>query len=753
MLRTVAHLLLLVLLDQGPLLAQGEANIWYFGYIAGLDFNSGTPEILSNSQMIAFEGCASMADKNGNLLFYTDGVTVFNQLHQVMVNGNNLNGDYSTTQTLIVQQPRSSHVYYLFTQSAQAADPGFQYSVIDISLQNGLGEVTDKNIPVYSLSTEKICAVNKSSAATWIMTHQWGNNRFAAFLLDTVGLSTTPVMSEAGTTLSGNTASTIGYMKFSPDGSKLAYAIDYDLSRVEVFDFNKYTGVVSNSLVLDSLIPGLGPYGIEFSPNSKILYAANEGLTEPGASHLYQWNLEAGSNENIINSKMEFGMLDNAGALQIAPDGKIYLAQTSTNYLGRINQPDSAGAACEFVQDYLEVGNLVHYGLPGFNQSFFQPVYFIVLGECLGDTTYFSITDLANVDSVCWNFDDPASGADSVSMEWQADHLFTSPGYFEVELIKYVNGVADTFYQTIEIFAAPEVDLGNDTSFCEGTVLELNAYLPGATYLWQDGSTNANFIVMQNGEFSVQVISSAGCIAADTVVISQNEAPEFFLGNDTSLCAGTSLVLDPENIGPIFLWQDGSVNSTLTVSNEGWYWVKITNQEGCSNADSIFVDIFPSPPVPTINYTNGVLISSVFLGNQWFYNGNPIPGANLNFYVPTQSGTYTVMVIDMYGCVAVSDALEVILVGIEEIQATENGLAVFPNPFEGEFTIRFPETLWGSQSEIALLNVHGQTFKKEWVEGMKEVTLSANGLPPGMYFLQVSIRELGFCQSVKLIAE
>src|ERR1700675_989300 len=63
---------------------QKEANIWYFGYEAGLDFNSGVPVALTNSAMDQFEGCSSIADSNGNLLFYTDGQTVWNKNHVQM---------------------------------------------------------------------------------------------------------------------------------------------------------------------------------------------------------------------------------------------------------------------------------------------------------------------------------------------------------------------------------------------------------------------------------------------------------------------------------------------------------------------------------------------------------------------------------------------------------------------------------------------------------------------------------------------
>src|SRR5256885_14257908 len=98
--------------------AQKEANIWYFGNYGGVDFNSGSPVVLTNSAMSAFEGCTSIANHNGQLLFYTDGMSVWNKNHQIMYNGMGLDGNSSSTQSgVIVPQPGAGNgnIYYIFT--------------------------------------------------------------------------------------------------------------------------------------------------------------------------------------------------------------------------------------------------------------------------------------------------------------------------------------------------------------------------------------------------------------------------------------------------------------------------------------------------------------------------------------------------------------------------------------------------------------------------------------------------------------
>ena len=85
--------------------SQQEASNWYFGYGAGIKFNTnGTITSLTNGQLNTLEGCASLSDSNGNLMFYTDGTTVYNKNHQIMLNGTGLKGHYSSTQSATILQ-------------------------------------------------------------------------------------------------------------------------------------------------------------------------------------------------------------------------------------------------------------------------------------------------------------------------------------------------------------------------------------------------------------------------------------------------------------------------------------------------------------------------------------------------------------------------------------------------------------------------------------------------------------------------
>src|SRR6218665_3184083 len=164
---------------QACLFSQLQTHKWYFGKNAGLDFATSPPTVLTGA-LNSYEGCASISDASGNLLFYTNGDTVYNSLHQVMVNGFNLGGSYSTTQSaIILKKPGSASLYYIFTADNCGFVDGLSYSIVDMTLQSGLGAVTIKNTQPYTPTTEKLCAVRHCNGTDfWVVTHGLSNNMF-----------------------------------------------------------------------------------------------------------------------------------------------------------------------------------------------------------------------------------------------------------------------------------------------------------------------------------------------------------------------------------------------------------------------------------------------------------------------------------------------------------------------------------------------------------------------------------------------
>lgn len=402
---------------------QGEANIWYFGQNAGLDFNSGSPVALTNGQLNTDEGCAVLSNTAGNLMMYTDGEIIYNANHQIMTNGGGLFGNWSSSQSAtIVPKPGSNNLFYVFTLDSYAGVNGFRYSVVDMSLDGGLGAVTsDKNVLVYTPSSEKLAVVKHTNGTDyWIVTHGWNNNTFNSHLLTSSGLSTIPIQSNVGIVTGGSTDNAWGCMKIAPNGSKLA--ICNSLINVQLFDFNISTGVVSNPITIYNTG---GSYGVEFSPNSELLYIS---VSNPPPYKIIQYDLNAIDITNSVNISYNSNIA--SGSLQIGPDGKIYFAEVFQSKLGVINNPNVVGAGCSVQYDAVDLGGKIcDLGLPTFATSFFYAPAIQLSSNCEGDNSNFSFLTNQTVLSASWNF-----GDGTTSNVISPTHTYTSSGTFPVSV-------------------------------------------------------------------------------------------------------------------------------------------------------------------------------------------------------------------------------------------------------------------------------------------------------------------------------
>ncbi len=157
---------------------------WYFGVGAGLDFSAGAPIAITGGQSASEFSCSSISNASGNLLFYTDGTNVWNKNNQVMPNGISLNGG-TNGRVLIVAQPLNDSIYYVFTTRVNPSPyTGFQYSIVNMNLQGGLGDVILKNDTVLLDSWEKIAAVKHANGVdVWITVSEIYTNKIYCYLL------------------------------------------------------------------------------------------------------------------------------------------------------------------------------------------------------------------------------------------------------------------------------------------------------------------------------------------------------------------------------------------------------------------------------------------------------------------------------------------------------------------------------------------------------------------------------------------
>ena len=520
--------------------SQKENNVWYFGNESGIDFNTAPPTVLTDGKMNAYEGCASVCDDTGKLLFYTNGSYVWNRNHLLMPNGKQLDGGSSSSQAvIIVKKPGSSFIYYIFTTAQRGTEDGLRYSIVNMQLENGLGDVTDKkNIPIVTPTCEKVTAVqHKNGKDFWIITHLYDSNAFHSYLFTNNGISMTPVVSNVGKFLYSNIlkSNAAGYLKVSPSRKKIAIA-NYTAG-VEILDFDNSSGILSNAIFLEFNEP-VNAYGVEFSPNGSVLYVSRISVNQ-SLNLLHQYNL-LGSATNIINSMVEIDAISTDegayGALQTGPDLRIYLTKGGGRELAVIKQPNKLGLNCEYDPEgvFLE-GKISSFGLPMVSDIPYIPVSFTAQYFCLGNTTIFTPTPIEMIDSIHWNFGDPTSTTNT-SDSIIGQHVFSDTGYFDVTLTTVVDDNLYTTTQTIHIRSTPPFTLGDDRNICEGEKIHFDLKHLHSKYLWQDGSKGPRYTIEEEGIYWL-TIHSNNCVQTDSVLIEIEdcfEIPNIFSPNNDS---------------------------------------------------------------------------------------------------------------------------------------------------------------------------------------------------------------------------
>jgi len=621
-------LLLISILISNKIYSQRQANIWYFGEYAGLDFNSGKPIPLTDGVLSCWEGVATMSDSTGKLLLYTDGENVWNAQHKIMPNGQGLFGNQSSTEcAIIVPMPLHQNLYYIITVDYEAYQHGLCYSLVDMNLDNGNGDVTNiKNVQLVTPVSEKITAIpHQNNKDFWLVAHGFQTDSFFVYKITENGLNETPNIYQTGTQHTDIAiwgANAIGYMRLAPNGKKLAAAIMMS-QMVDILNFNNLTGEVTIELSLFE--PGGGTYGVEFSPDCSKLYITSK-------FSLFQIDLNAGTTEDIINSYTLIGssQTDNYfGALQLGTDGKIYLAHEFSDYLGVINNPNADAANCNFVLKGLYLnGRTSRMGLPDFIPSFFLPPDFKYNITCEGDSTQFYLASTSNVDSVAWNFGDINSGTQNTSKLLAPKHLFTTAGNYFVQLSLFIDGVEYPKKQIVRINALPYVNLGNDTIICADNTLTLNAVGENLTYLWNNSTTDSILNISKPGTYFVKVQNKyILCKNADTIKVDYAKNPIFSLGNDTSFCINDSLKIGLNYPKANFLWNTNQTDSFIYIKNIGKYILQITDSLGCKNKDSIIIKNYNLPIVNLGNDTTICPETEIFLsswqnGATYLWNDN-----------------------------------------------------------------------------------------------------------------------------------
>ena len=585
-----------------------RANVWYFGNNAGIDFTPQPALALDDGAMVAPEGCSAISDRNGDIIFYTDGDNVYDKTHALIATG--IGGDPTSTQSaLIIPVPGDETLYYIFTTEAKEDYPTntIYYSLFDLKQNSGLGAVVQQKVPLFSKSTERL-----ASNGNWLITHEYGNNSFWCFPITALGIGQ-PVVTSIGSDHSfKNPTLAEGYMKISPSSTvAVALSIPGTSNWIDVFDFVDSTGVLTNYRKVDLNESNGQVYGIEFSPGGNKLFATVKGSPTP--SFIFEYSIDSVSQ---LHFKQKVTDLSELGALQVAPDGQIYFAINGSSSLGSVmvNEDTTMLSTFNFAGFALAAGTTSSLGLPSFVQSTgnaFNGPGMSVAGVCFGTPMDYLAVPTDPIDTFLWGFGDGATSSSDMGQ-----HSYGAAGTYTVTLqinnrcLIHDGTPPYSLSQVVTIVNPPAPPTIPVTSALCTTPIQLDSNtgnVAGLTYAWSTGETKQQITVNSAGTYSVMLTDVMGCTSTGNTIM--NDArPVVNLGPDRTLCEGSFVAnLDTQNQSPAFtnVWTlDGVGNgntlsvqpvSTLTPGVDT-YQVTVTNvASNCQTIESVTYTITEVP--------------------------------------------------------------------------------------------------------------------------------------------------------------
>lgn len=550
-------------------------SYWFTGVSHGLNFNSGIPAFDTNfpQDRAGNKTVASQCNASGQLLFYTNGVDVWNGNHTKINTVAIGSANTDTAATLIVPNPGNSNQYYILTTGASIPDIfntsacyGFEYSIVNIvgGVATSMAAVKQPVAPPAGFATgvggaavgsAGFSAIKKCSNDYWILTSLVKNAQMYAVVYKISAAATGPVFNTGSDMFIKARTATNGRARIesAPNGNKvLLYGDSFSYPWVDyVYDFDKVTGLfdATSQKTINHIAGDYTSVGTSFSPDSKALYMIYaEGSSN--TTKVWQYNINT---PNINASRREigkFGMNLTVLSMQLGPDNKIYLntsQQPNENKLGIIHKPNAITSiaspnACYFSANGpirptagLDPQNYVAYQLPNLIDAKTATAYpgtnTSIASYLTGCKTYKFFPDWCGT-VFNWDFGDPASGAANTSTANDPTHLFSAPGTYNVKLRNFANILIASV--NIVVTGPPNpVIVGNSSACTTTNSITNNAVVltAGQTAVWSitggagtitgpnnQSSVNINWTSLP-GTISLTITDAAGCVTSATKTI------------------------------------------------------------------------------------------------------------------------------------------------------------------------------------------------------------------------------------------
>ena len=722
-------------------ISQKEDWLWYNEF-GGLTFNTSdtSPKFITNSRAKGERITATIADKDANLLFYTDGDTVWNRNHKIMPNGVLSIDEVLQTNkpNLVCNMPGNKNMYYLIYT---AGDDKCYYAIIDMKADAGFGDVTKMKILIDSNVRSFNVIYHSNGIDLWLLTYSAKDTLFKCFLITKNGINKNPLILPANKDIKKPDVIN-RLLHVSPDGKKIVNTQYY---RYDIYRFDNYNGYIEfQNSIYDSSLYFARSQPISFSSNSQFLYIfsyqtptnVDSSLTELTEVCEQYFLLEDKNRinllKNIVFIESPSGYLS-GHILKLAPNRKIYIGNIHTFVMGEITFPDSLGLNCQYKKNAIRIpvrwAPLTQNYIPCY-YCFYATVNKPI---CEGDTIYFEGNLSARFVNPEFYWTGPNGFVSNERNPIIPNAKKIHSGLYRLTVKADTTILYDTVYVNIFDQQTAKIKAKNSLQLCRNGTIELESELKDSKvkYLWSNGKTTDKISVSKGGIYKLIITNENGCIGIDSVEVLDPPSVNIE-SNKTGLCYGEAAILRFNTNTEIknIRWSNGSTDSSIRITLPGRY--KLYYEYGdCNDSSEITIEDYGKIGAriegdSIVCQGDSVWLRAMPQGYNYKYQWS---NGSRDYEIKTD-GTQRISVIieNQNGC------LDTAYFELKEIPSTEA-------------KIKGGSGLCPGQKKILKAEPNNDVYKYKWSTGdtTNEITVTTAGI----YYLEVSLK--GKCKSYDTI--
>lgn len=653
------------------LYSQNNYSNWVFGDGAWINFPNKTtdPIFVEKTSINQYEGCTSFSDNNGELLFYSDGVNVWNRFHQIINNGTGLKGSWTSSQSaIIVPFPNEKYKFYIITTgSTENKSETIYYSVIDTSKGYINSEIVTKDVEFNNnYDGERVAVVKQPNKNNyWMILNDIKKPQYLVYEINENGITLKSTYNGGLSKIDNH-----GSIKISTN-SNLIISPNSDKVEFEILRFNPFEGEIYDNYILTSKNLGTTMYGVEFSANSNFAYiSSNTRINNTFYTLINQFDIiEWFKNKNIVintlvNKSFNWRIKSNE-SLQLGPNNKIYVAVPEANYLNSIEKPDLKFPLCNFKENSVDLKTTKSkLGLPS---SIINPII------------DYNFKDTLLCDGINFKY----KGDKSIGSYWltpgheniQSNTLninnfnISKAGYYhfynDYDELKIILKIGLIDNSSLESF----IQIEDINSECKEDSVKLKVKDIVKEIFWSTGETSKEIYVKKSGYYSFKLVLNNGCSYEDSIYVEVHSHKNEILKSSTDiLCEGDTILLNIDSNYDNILWNTGETRNEIKITKSGVYKVEYSNKLGCRFNDSILVVFNPRPKPKIKGPLNNIIcgneefiLESQFEHNtyKWIDENNNTISTKKIAYI-NKADKYRLIATNEFGCSDTSDVYTIL---------------------------------------------------------------------------------------------